>query len=116
MRQCASAIKIDAETYQHADPGGCKASMPSIVDGEGPANERREKCSNIDADVEDRVSAVAPTVFRPIEIAHLAGNVRLERSDADYQHQQGEEEWCLKRHHEMTRCHENAADDDGASL
>ena len=51
-----------------------------------------------------------------IEGADLGRDVRLERADAEDQHQERHEKQRLERHHEMADGHQYAANDDGAAL
>src|SRR6516225_1033875 len=80
--------------------GSGKAVMPAVFDGERAAYQRGQKRPDVDAEIEDRVGAVAPIVPGSIERADLGRNVRLERADADDQHQQREEKQRFERHHE----------------
>ncbi len=81
-----------------------------------PQIERRQECADIDADIEDRIGAVAARIARRIEPADLRGNVRLEAAVAEDEEQQREQKELLDRHHEMADRHQARADDDGAAL
>ena len=115
-RQQRHGIEIDRKPDQHADAGGGKAVMPARLLAERAADQRRQERSDIDADIKDRIGAVAAAVARRIETANLGRDIRLERAAAENERQQREQEQLLDRHHEMADCHEDRADDDGAAL
>src|SRR5436309_15813370 len=97
-RQAARATEVNRKARQHAATGSGKPIMPAPCSGEGSADERREKGANIDADIEDRIRAIAAEVVRPVKRAHLAGDVRLECADAKDEEQQGEHKQRLEGH------------------
>ena len=101
---------------QHADAGGGKAVMPAGLLAERAADERRQERADIDADIEDRIGAVAAAVAGRIEPADLGRNIRLERAAAENESQQREQKKLLDRHHEMADRHQHGADDDGAAV
>ena len=90
--------------------------MPAVLLAERPAHERCEKCAEIDADVEDRVGAVAAAVTGRVEGTDLRRHVGLERAVTQDQRGQGEQEQRLERHHEMADRHQRGAEQDGAVL
>ena len=57
-----AAVQIDAEAHQHADARRGEAVVPAVLDGERAADQRRQECPDIDADIEDRIGAVAPVI------------------------------------------------------
>ncbi len=109
-------VEIDAKPDAHADAGGGKAVMPAGPFAERAADERRQERAEIDADIEDRISAVAAMIARRVKAADLGGNIRLETAVAEDQRQQRKDEQLLDRHHEMADRHQDRADDDGAAL
>ena len=109
-------VQIDRKRDGHADAGCGEAVMPAELFAEGAANERRQECAEIDADVKDRIGAVAALIARGIEGADLRRYVGLERAAADNECRQGEQEQRLECHHEMAGGHQNAADEHGAAL
>ncbi len=90
--------------------------MPADLFAERAADERRQEGADIDADIEDRIGAVAARIAGRIKAADLGRNIRLERAVAENERQQREQEQLLDRHHEMADRHQDGADDDGAAL
>ena len=116
QRARAQRVEIDRETDHHADAGGAEAVVPADLLAERAADERREERAEIDADIEDRIGAVAAVIAGRVESADLRRHVGLEAAVAENQHQQREQEQRLERHHEMADRHQRRADDDGAVL
>ncbi len=115
-RQQRQRVEIDRQPDAHADAGGGKAVVPADLFAERAADERRQERADIDADIEDRIGAVAPMIAGRIKAADLRRNIRLERAVAENERQQREQEQLLDRHHEMADRHQDGADDDGAAL
>ena len=115
-RQTGQRVEIDRKRDRHADAGRREAVMPAELFAERAADQRREKRADIDADVEDRIGAVAARVAGRIEPADLRRDVGLERAVAENEHGQGEQEQRLERHHEMADRHQRRAEQDGAML
>ena len=90
--------------------------MPAQLFAERAADERSEKGAEVDADIEDRIGAVAARVAGRIEAAHLRRHVGLEGAVAENEHGQGKQEQRLERHHEMADRHQRGAEQDGAML
>jgi len=61
-RQQRHGVEIDSEPDQHADAGGGKPVVPAGELAERAADQRRQECADIDADVEDGIGAVAARV------------------------------------------------------
>jgi len=55
----------------HADAGGRKAVVPAVLLAQCAADKRRQKRTEVDADIKDRESAVAAAVAGCVERAHL---------------------------------------------
>ena len=113
MRQ---RIEINAKPDAHADAGGGEAVVPADFLAERAADQRRQKRADIDADIENGISAVAARIARRIKPANLGRDVRLKAAGAQDQRQQREQEKLLDRHHEMADRHQHRADHDGAAL
>ena len=90
-RQLRGGIEIDRKPDQHADPGGGKAVMPAGEFAQRAADERCQNGAEIDADIEDRIGAVAAGIAGLIERAYLRGHVGLEAAVAEDQQQQREQ-------------------------
>ena len=90
--------------------------MPAGFLAERAANQRRQERADIDADIENRIGAVAAIVARRIKPADLSGDIRLEAAAAENERKECEQEQLLDRHHEMADRHQHGADDDGAAL
>ena len=90
--------------------------MPAQLLAQRSADQRREKRAEIDADIEDRIGAIAAPVARGIEPAHLRRHVGLERAVAENERGQGEQEQRLESHHEVADRHQGGAEQDGAVL
>ena len=86
-RQQRYGVEINGEADQHTDAGGGKAVMPSRLFAQRTADQRRQKRTDIDADIEDREGAVAAVVTRRIEAADLGRDVGLERATAENERQ-----------------------------
>jgi hypothetical protein len=99
-----------------ADAGSGEPIMPAQLLAEGAADERCEKRTDIDADVEDRIGAVAPMVARRVEAADLGRDIGLEGAVAEDEHEERQQEQRLERHHEMADRHQCGAEDHGAAL
>ena len=82
-RQHGHGVKVDDERDRHADAGGGEPIMPAQLLAERAANQRREERADIDADVEDRIGAVAPMVSRRVEAADLGRDIGLEGAIAE---------------------------------
>jgi hypothetical protein len=115
-RQARRGGEVNAEPDQHADAGGAEAVMPAGAFAEAAADERRQKRTEIDADIEDRVGAVAPAVARRIEAADLGRDVGLERAVAENEGGEREKQQRLEYHHEMAERHQHGADDHRPAL
>src|SRR5205823_5093866 len=50
---------IEDQAERHADAGGGEAVVPAVDGGEGAADEVADERAEVDADVEDRISAIA---------------------------------------------------------
>ena len=90
--------------------------MPAQFFAERSAYERREKRTEIDADVEDRICAVTTLVAGRIKSTHLRRHIGLERTIAENEHGQGNEEQRLESHHEVAKRHHRRAEEDRAVL
>ena len=90
--------------------------MPADAFAERAADERRQEGAEIDADIKDRIGAVAARIARRVKSADLRRNIRLEAAAAENERQQREQKQLLARHHEMAERHQHGADDDGAAL
>jgi hypothetical protein len=90
--------------------------MPTGLLAERAADQGSQERSDIDADIEDRIGAVAATVAGRIEPSDLSGNIRLERPIAEDERQQREQKQLLDRHEKMADRHQRRPDDDGAAL
>ncbi len=110
------AGKIGCEPDQHADAGGAEAVVPADPLAKRAADERRQKCPDIDAHIEDRIGAVAPRIARRVEFADLARHVGLEGAIADNEDEEREQQQRLERHHEMAERHQQGADDHRAAM
>src|SRR5262249_50827584 len=123
--------EIRDEPEHHADARSAEAEMPtdagmagdllvadlrSVDLGQRAAYEVRQERTEVDADVEDRVRAVATCVVLRIEPANLRRDVGLEAAVAENEAEQREEEHPLARHQEVAHRHEHAADDHRLSL
>ncbi len=115
-RQQRSGIKVNDEPDGHADAGGAEAVVPADALAERPADQRGEEGAEIDADIEDRIGAVAARIAGCIERADLRGDVGLECAVAEDQHQECQQEQRLERHHEMADRHQRSAEHHGAAL
>ena len=115
-RQQRHGIEINSEPDQHADAGGGKAVMPAGFLAQRAANQRRQERAEIDADIEDRIGAVAAMVARRIEPSDLGGNIRLEGAVAENERQQRKQQQLLDRHQKMADRHQHRADHHGAAL
>ena len=65
------SLRPDNPHREHADPGGGEAVMPGRFFAERAADQRRLKRADIDADVEDRIGAIAAVIARRVEAADL---------------------------------------------
>ena len=115
-RQERHGVEINGEPDQHADAGSGEAVMPAGLFAERAANERRQERTDIDADIEDRIGAVAPPIAGRIKPTDLGRDIRLERAVAEDERGERQQEQLLDRHQEMADGHEDRADDDGAAL
>ena len=89
--------------------------MPPILNREGAAYERGRECSDVDAEIKDRIGTVAPGIAGCIKRPDLGRDVRLECADANNQHQQRQQKKGFECHHKMAGRHEQATDDDRAT-
>ncbi len=108
--------EINAKPDAHADAGGGEAVVPADFFARSAANQRRQKRADIDADIEDGISAVAARIAGRVKPADLGRDIRLKAAGAEDQRQQREQEQLLDRHHEMADRHQHRADDDSAAL
>src|SRR6516164_4061896 len=115
-RKKRQRIEVNAKPDHHADAGGGKTVVPAEAFAERAADQRGEERAEIDADIEDRIGAVAARIARAIEAADLRRNIRLEAAAAKNERQQREQKQLLDRHHEMAERHQDRADEDGAAL
>ncbi len=115
LRQHRQRIKIDAKPDAHADTGRGKTVVPADFLAERAADQRRQERAEIDADIEDRIGAVAAMIAGRVKAADLRGNIRLETAIAEDQRQQREDKELLESHHEMADGHQHRADDDGVA-
>ena len=115
-RQRRGGEEIDDEPDGHADAGGAEAVVPAGDFAERAGDQRGEECAEIDADIEDRIGAVAARIAGRVERADLRRDVGLERAVAEDQHQQRKQEQRLERHHEMADRHQRSAKYHGAAL
>src|SRR5262249_4125959 len=76
--QSRGCRQINSQTDGHPNAGGSKPIVPAKLFAERSADKRGKKCTEIDADVEDRKGAVSAPVPRRIEGADLGRNVGLE--------------------------------------
>src|SRR5690348_14699272 len=90
--------------------------MPTGGLTQGAAHKRRQERTEIDADIKDRIGAVAARIATRIEAADLGRDIRLEAAAAENKRKQREQKQPLARHHEMAERHQHRADDDGAAL
>ena len=81
-RQTWKAHHISREADRHADARAGEAIMPADRLPDRSANQRREERADIDADIENRIGAVATGVGRRIKLPDLDGDVRLEAAAA----------------------------------
>src|SRR5262249_47357531 len=82
------SAKVDTKADQHADASGGKAKVPAGLLTERTADQRREERSKIDANVENRIGAVAARITGDVQSADLRRNVRLEAAIAENERQQ----------------------------
>ena len=82
-RQHRHGVEVDRERDRHADPGGGETIMPAQLLAERTAHQRREERPDVDADVEDRIGAIAPRVSRRVEAADLSRDIGLEGAIAE---------------------------------
>ena len=68
--------------------------MPADLFAERAADQRRQERADIDADIEDRIGAIAAMIARRIEAADLGRDIRLEAAVAEDQEQQCEKKSC----------------------
>ncbi len=115
-RQHRQRIKINAKPNAHADAGGGEAVVPAGRFTDRATNERRQERTDVDADVEDGVGAVAAAVVGRIKSPDLGRDIRLESAAPENERKQREQEKLLDRHHEMADCHQDRAKHDGAAL
>jgi hypothetical protein len=115
-RQQRQGAQINGKPNQHADASRGKAVVPSRLFAERAADQRRQERADIDADIKDRICAVAAVVARGIKAANLGRDIGFERAIAENQRQQRQQKKLLDRHHEMADRHQGGADDDGATL
>jgi hypothetical protein len=115
-RQQWQGVQINAQPDHHADAGGGVSVMPGDAFAQSAADERRQERAEIDADIEDRIGAVAARIAGRVEAANLGRDVRLEAAAAENERQQREQKKLLDRHHEMAERHQGRADDHCAAL
>ena len=87
-------------------PGGSEAIVPADALAERAADQRRQERAEIDADIEDRIGAVAAGIAGRVELADLRGHVGLEGAVAENQQGEREQQQRLERHHEMADRHQ----------
>jgi hypothetical protein len=68
QRQC---VEVNTKPDAHADAGGGEAVMPAHFLPERAADQRRQERADIDADIKDRIGAVAAVIAWRIEAADL---------------------------------------------
>src|SRR6516165_3691220 len=100
-RQERQRIEVDAQPDHHADAGGGKAVVPADAFAERAADERRQKRAEIDADIEDRIGAVAARIARRVKATDLRRDIRLKAAAAEDEGEKREQKQLLDRHHEM---------------
>jgi hypothetical protein len=69
--------------------------MPADRLAERAADQRRQERADIDADIEDRIGAVAAVIAGRIKAADLGRDVRLEAAVAENEREQREQEQLL---------------------
>ena len=82
-RKMRQSIQINAQPDHHADAGGGEAVMPTCGLAQCAAHKRRQERAEIDADIKDRIGAVAARIARAIEATDLGRNIRLEAAAAE---------------------------------
>ena len=65
------SLRPDNPHREHADPGGGEAVMPGRLFAERAADQRRLERAEIDADIEDRIGAMAAVIAWRVEAADL---------------------------------------------
>ena len=86
-RQQRQRVEINRKPDAHADAGGGKTVMPTRFLAQRAADQRRQKCTDIDADIEDRISAIAAVIAGSVKPADLRRNIRLEGAAAENERQ-----------------------------
>jgi hypothetical protein len=108
--------KIDYQAQHHAEPRGAEADVPVVAVGQLGTDDLADGRAQVDAHVENGEGSVAPAILLRIELTHHGRDVRLEKSGAENDEREPDEERWFGGHceAEMARGDDDAADDDGA--
>src|SRR3546814_13281425 len=79
----AFAKHEDDEAGEHADARETEAITPADPQAEIADEEHAERGADVDANIEDRIGAVAPDVRKPVQLYHHNRNHLLEDARAD---------------------------------
>src|SRR5690606_10243207 len=109
------------EAEEHADAGGAEAIAPAIGLAQVSGRNGAERRADVDAHIEDCVSAVAANVSARIKLPDDDRDVRLQKARSHDDEGQREPEnidrritlsaRALERHQEMTECQQHRAEE-----